>query len=380
VAGGFHAGGGMDKANLALGQYLVEQGTPVHVVSQNVDAGFASHPLVTVYRVPKLAGSFLLTRPLLDFKARSVARAVSGRWPDTRVLVNGDSCLWPGINWVHYVHHAWTPEMREGPLWLRTKQRLGTWLSRKREKSAARIGRVFVTNSQRTSKSLIELLGVSPEQVHTVYLGAESEWGPITGVERSQSRKRLGIPEGRLSAVFVGALGFDHRKGFDILFDAWKILCASPDWDVDLMVAGNGTALPMWRRKVSEHGLVERIRFLGFTDRIDEFLASADLLVSPTRYEAYGLNVQEAICRGLPAIVSSEAGVAERYSQEFEPLLLTDTENRQELVSALRMWRSNPDHWKASFQQFGTRLRQYGWKDMASRIVLIANSEQAARI
>ena len=36
-------------------------------------------------------------------------------------------------------------------------------------------------------------------------------------------------------------------------------------------------------------------------------------MVHPARYEAYGLGVHEAICRGLPAIVSAGAGIAELY-------------------------------------------------------------------
>ncbi len=378
VAGGFHQKGGMDKANLALAQYLVEQGTPVHAVCHTADADFARHPLVTVHRVPRPAGSFFLGRPMLDLYGRRVARHVTGRWPGARVLVNGDNCLWPGINWVHYVHHAWTPKPEEGPLWFRMKQSLSNRLVRRRERLAARLGRIFITNSDRTSRDLIERLDVPPERVHTVYLGAESDWGPITAGERAASRKALQIPGGRMVAVFVGALGFEHRKGFDVLFEAWRTLCADPLWDVDLLVAGSGNALPMWRQKVSGGGLSDRIRLMGFTTEVRNFLAAADLLVSPARYEAYGLNVQEAICRGVPAIVSRQAGVAERYGAEFQPLLLADPEDRQELVAKIRLWRSNAEVWRAGFQQFGDSLRAYGWRDMACQIVAIANCADGA--
>ncbi len=63
---------------------------------------------------------------------------------------------------------------------------------------------------------------------------------------------------------------------------------------------------------------------VGFTNRVSDILAAADVLVSPVRYESYGLNVQEAICCGVPAIVSRAAGVAERYPTELSDLLLPD--------------------------------------------------------
>jgi glycosyltransferase involved in cell wall biosynthesis len=375
VAGGFHRHGGMDKANLALAQYLAEQGTPVHIVCFGIDAELARHPLVTVHIVSRPAKSYFLGRPLLDLTGRRIARRVLSRWPQARVLVNGDSCLWPGINWVHYVHHAWDEGPPEGPLWFRAKQGLNRWLVRRRELSAAKVGRLFITNSNRTSRDMVELLGVDARCVHTIYLGAESEWGPVTRQEKAASKEALGIPQARPIAVFIGSIGHDRRKGFDVLLEAWKRLCEDPQWDVDLLVAGGGSAVGACEELVAQWQLEHRIRILGFSDRVRDLLAAADVLVSPVRYEAYGLNVQEAICRGIPAIVSASAGVAERYAPEYEPLLLPDPENVDDLIAKLRQWRSNMPEWEARFQQFGDTLRRYGWQDMARRIVSIARCQ-----
>jgi glycosyltransferase involved in cell wall biosynthesis len=248
---------------------------------------------------------------------------------------------------------------------------------RKRELSAARLGRLFITNSDRTSRDLVELLGVEARRVHTIYLGAESEWGQVTREEKAASRNSFNIAEGRPVAVFIGSIGLDRRKGCDVLLEAWRRLCADPQWDVDLLVAGSGSALGLHRQQVAQWNLEGRIRMLGFCDRVRELLAAADLLVSPVRYEAYGLNVQEAICRGVPAMVSSAAGVAEKYGPEFAPLLLPDPENVDDLVARLKLWRSNMPEWAARFERFGGTLRRYGWQDMARRIVAMANQQGA---
>jgi glycosyltransferase involved in cell wall biosynthesis len=374
VAGGFHNKGGMDKANLALAQFLVEQGTPVHLVCYSVDPAFEKNDLVTVHAVRRPGGSYFLARPLLDLEGRRVARSVLRRWPGARVLVNGENCLWPGINWVHYVHHAWEPGgQSSGPFWFRVKHALNDGMVRRRERSAARIGRLFITNSNRTSLDLIERLGVEPGRVHTIYLGGEAEWGPVTPAEKTASRRSLQISETRPVAVFIGSLGLDRRKGFDTLLEAWRTLCAEPQWDVDLLVAGNGHALTPCRELVSQWNLEQRIRILGFSDRVRDLLAAADVLVSPVRYEAYGLNVQEAICRGIPAIVSAQAGVAERYGADCAQLLLADPESVNGLAETLRRWRSDMPLWKARFQTFGEELRQYSWSDMARQMVSLAS-------
>ena len=111
----------------------------------------------------------------------------------------------------------------------------------------------------------------------------------------------------------------------------------------------------------------DRVRFLGFSDQIPDLLAAADLLVSPVRYESYGLNVQEALCRGVPAIVSAGAGVAERYPSQLRDLLLRDPEDVNDLINRMFMWRSRMDHWTQRVSEFSNELRAYSWRNMAER-------------
>ena len=60
---------------------------------------------------------------------------------------------------------------------------------------------------------------------------------------------------------------------------------------------------------------------------------------APARYEACGLAVREALSRGIPALVTAAAGVAEQYPPELGGLLLDDPENPAELQSKLLAWR-----------------------------------------
>ena len=178
----------------------------------------------------------------------------------------------------------------------------------------------------------------------------------------------------------MGGLGYDHRKGFDALFAAWERLCARPDWDVDLLVAGSGPAQPMWQTRISQAGLRGRIRLLGFSNDIKAVLAAADLLVSPVRYEAYGLNVQEAICRGIPAMVTASAGVAERYDAQYAPMLIPDPEDLIDLVNRLLAWRTAREDWRAKFRSFGDRLRSRTWRDTAMDLVSIVQNSNDCKV
>ena len=286
-----------------------------------------------------------------------------------RVVVNGGNCVWPGVNWVHCVHHAWACVDHGAPPWFKIKNRVVKTWSKRRERLGIRAAGVVVANSEKTRRELIDRVGVNPQRVRTVYLGSDPSWQPATLTERQQARTWLGQGDRRPLVVFVGSLSHDHNKGFDTLWAAWRRLCDLPEWDANLVVVGEGNAVGHWRTRISQSGLTDRVKLLGFTDRILDVLAATDLLVSPARYEAYGLNAHEAICRGVPALVSRGAGIAERYPSKLKEMTLRDPDDVTELLDRLQNWRSSIDRWREDFAALGCALRRYTWACMAEQIV-----------
>jgi glycosyltransferase involved in cell wall biosynthesis len=369
IAGGFHRNGGMDAANAALAMHLADRGSKVHLVCHRADEDLQKHVMVEVHRVERPAGSFFLGQWLINSSGKRVSRAVLSHDASARVVVNGGNCNWPDINWVHYVHRAWRDPDTNGPRLSRAKVRLDKSVALVRERRALVRAQVVIANSNRTRHDLINLLGIPAERVHTVYLGSEPHWRSQTPERRSSARQWLGKPADRPLVAFVGSLGFDSRKGFDTLWEAWQRLCKRREWDVDLVVAGGGRALPAWRARVDEAGLGNRISMLGHTDRIQDVLAASDLLVSPVRYEPYGLNVQEALCCGIPAMVSASAGVAERYTADLRDLLIPEPTDVDALVAGMLGWRSTMNSWKQCVAPLARQLRSRTWESMSREIV-----------
>jgi glycosyltransferase involved in cell wall biosynthesis len=108
---------------------------------------------------------------------------------------------------------------------------------------------------------------------------------------------------------------------------------------------------------------------LGHTDRIYDVLAASDLLVSPVRYEPYGLNVQEALCCGIPAMVSASAGVAERYPADLRDLLIPEPTDVDGLVVRMLGWRSTMNSWRQRVAPLARQLRARTWEAMSREIV-----------
>jgi glycosyltransferase involved in cell wall biosynthesis len=204
--------------------------------------------------------------------------------------------------------------------------------------------------------------------VRVVYLGTDPARFPVvTPAARSEARDRLGWPQDRPVVLFIGALG-DARKGFDTLYAAWRELCRDPRWDANLAVVGAGAALAGWRSQAAADALAGRIGFLGFRTDVPEILAASDVLVHPARYEPYGMGVHEALCSGLPAIVSAASGVSERYPADLAELILADPEDAGELAARLRHWRANPESLALCVRPLADELRSRTWAEMAREL------------
>jgi glycosyltransferase involved in cell wall biosynthesis len=372
ISGDFVKAGGMNQPNYELARHLADEGFETHLVAYRVADDLAAHRRVIFHRVPKLGASYFLSQPLIGALGRRWARAVAAR--GGRVIVNGAVCNWDDVNWVHHVQAAFAPQVVAGAI-RQIKNRLQHRIDLAAERRVLPRARVAITNSERTRHEIIGRLGLPGDRVRTVYLGIDpSLFRPPTAEERAAARARLAPAHTRPLVAFVGALG-DSRKGFDTLFRAWARLCAQADWDADLMVVGTGGELGLWRARAAEAGIAARIRFLDF-DRAETFIAhllwGCDALVLPSRYEGYGRPVQEALCCGLPALVSTASGIAEQYSPELTELLLPDPEDAEDLAARLRRWRAARDGWRDRIRPLGAALRNHTWRRMAEQMIEVA--------
>lgn len=362
VAADFVKTGGMDRANYALALYLARAGHLVQLVTHRAAPDLMSSPGVSVVAVRKPLGSYFLGERRLSAAGRLAARA-SG----VRVLVNGGNCPVPDANWVHYVHAAYRPTPT-GSLLRRIKAAIEKPINRHNERKSLRLARVVIANSHRTRRDIVEGVGIREERVHVVYYGTDpAVFRPADDVERAALRERLGWPQHRPVVLFIGALG-DRRKGFDTLFDAWSRVCRESGWDAVLNVIGEGAERRSWESKAAEAGLAGSIQFLGFRTDVPDLVRAADALAAPTRYEAYGLGVHEALCCGLPALVTATAGVAERYPAELHDLLLPDANDAADLANRLRRWYADRTGWTARMRPLSEELRSWTWDDMARAV------------
>lgn len=137
--------------------------------------------------------------------------------------------------------------------------------------------------------------------------------GPIKiiplGIRQPQyrivSREELGLPQGVFLGVTVGRLV--KRKAIDELI---RVLVHPGCAQVHLAVVGDGPELPALRRCAAESGVGERVTFLGQVEeeRKWQVLEAADVYLSTTMHEGFGLVYLEAMAAGKPIITYDHGG------------------------------------------------------------------------
>jgi len=116
-------------------------------------------------------------------------------------------------------------------------------------------------------------------------------------------RVSLGTPEDAPLALALGRL--HPNKGFDVLIEA---MARAPG--VHLWLAGEGPDRASLEARALRLAVADRVRFLGWREDTAALLATADMLLCPSRHEPLGNVVIEAWSAGRPVIAAASAGPA----------------------------------------------------------------------
>lgn len=146
--------------------------------------------------------------------------------------------------------------------------------------------------------------------------GADGERFRPDAERRAAVRSAHGIPEEAAVFLFLGRLNRD--KGVLDLADAFAALDNAAAW---LLVAGPDEAELRGEMERRLGAALARTRFVGYTDRPEDFMAAADVFCLPSYREGFGMVIIEAAAAGIPAIGSRIYGVTDAIEENVTGLL-----------------------------------------------------------
>ncbi len=146
---------------------------------------------------------------------------------------------------------------------------------------------------------------------HGVHLKREPQVLPIriTLPEEKKSAPALHtvpFPEFKFRILMVSRLEKEKRI-IDALRACKDIIASYPH--TGLIIAGDGSEKGLLEKYASDLGINKSVRFLGWVDNVSSLFTSADVFLSTSEYEGYGMSVIEAGLAGVP-VVTTDVGVA----------------------------------------------------------------------
>lgn len=295
---------------------------------------------VAVLTVPRLPGPHVM-RFGWWFVANHLAR-----WCNWRDGTAGEIVVSPGINCldadavgVHMLFAVHWERVRQQVVrdllrprrFPRTAHRIVYWwLIRVLERRIYRGPATVWAVSGEDARELTRRFERPPRSVraipHGVDVGAFSPEG-VCDVQELV-RANLGVQDSRVVLLLANDA---YMKGVDVGVKSLRYLPA----DVVLAVAGKVDAAQVtdW---ADAAGVGDRVLVWPHVPYVERYYAAADLLIAPSREDAFNLPVLEALACGLPAVVSARAGVADLLDDGRHALLLHDPEDPGELARVVR--------------------------------------------
>ena len=142
------------------------------------------------------------------------------------------------------------------------------------------------------------------EHIHGVGVDAK-RFHPITDEERIQIRAAEGLETDDYVILCVGEL--NTNKNQDKLISAVSLV-KNEIPNLKVLLAGNGPREAEYRRQITELGLTDQVRLIGYRPDLEHITPAVDLVVSCSRREGMPLNIIEAMLCQKPVLASHNRG------------------------------------------------------------------------
>ena len=195
-------------------------------------------------------------------------------------------------------------------------------------------------------RELLISTGVPAKKIHLIYNAVD----PVLweGGDGAAIRRELGVSASTFLMLFAARLV--PGKGHTFLMDALKNLTGN----VLLLLPGEGELDAELRQYAADHGLEDRVRFLGLRTDMKDLYAAADLTVCPSESETLSFLLLESLAAGTPVVATRVGGLTDIVTPDTDCGVLVDYGNVPALTAALESMRDHPEE----RQRFATNGRQ----------------------
>jgi len=257
--------------------------------------------------------------------------------PERRRILHAIHWAWRNRDRVHVVNAVWAlPEFVAAASVLML---LGAPVYFHGEVSDPREARSFARLLVRNNLGRVLLRGsrgifAISRMAERFYADLAGGWKRIFPFAYFKHHEFSGMKNRPRDVAFVGQLV--TRKAVDVLLTAFASV-ANEFPDARLVLMGSGPEDDTLRTQAQRLGVSNRVKFTGAvsSSEIDARIAEARVLVLPSRFDGWGLVVNEALAAGVPVVVTDMCGAADLIQEEQDGIVVP-VEDPAALATALR--------------------------------------------
>ena len=143
--------------------------------------------------------------------------------------------------------------------------------------------------------------------------------------EKAKEKCDLELDKNKLNIICVGRIANGH-KGYDRLVDAVKRLDDEGLFDEAILrIFGNGPDYDNLFNQIKDYGLDKKVLLMGRVDNPYKYFKNQDLFILPSRYEAFGLVIVEALSLGVPVLVTANDATSKIVSNNYNGLIVNNS-------------------------------------------------------
>ena len=186
----------------------------------------------------------------------------------------------------------------------------------------------LICNSRYVQEHMQRQLIFRPQKAVMIHKGMDPAWfKDVVPV----SRQVLGIPD---DVLLLGCVANVRRiKGVSSLLKATYVM--DPGLPVHMLLIGNGMDTRHYLRLIRQSPFRNRIHMLGYRPDVYEVVAACDMYIQPSLSESLSRSVMEAMCLGIPCIVSDAGGLVELIEHDGSGLV-AEKGNAESIAMAIQ--------------------------------------------
>jgi glycosyltransferase involved in cell wall biosynthesis len=160
---------------------------------------------------------------------------------------------------------------------------------------------------------------VSEDRIVTIHNGIDLvRFSRPSVLQRSNVQLRDGVP-----VIGTVCRLVEPKKGLSVLLQAMKqLLVSAPTRAWQLIIVGEGPALPQLKQRCKELEIWPHVIFAGVYPRAEEVLPLMDIFVMPSLYEGFGISLIEAMAARRPVVATKVGGIPEIVTHNESGLLV----------------------------------------------------------